>query len=146
VPRDSTTEEPHDEPAAVPRVKLGRVIEGGLAPAILAIVERGAHHRPRLARSLRGEIELAMDDHPPVRIVGEDGTITVEDGSGGSPDLRVTGTLSDLTAMMAAPMIGGLPSPVNSRGRAALAMVASRRVQIDGRLALLRRLLGVIRV
>jgi hypothetical protein len=135
-----------DETADAPPVKLGRLIEGGLAPAILAIVERGAHHRPRLARSLHGEIELAMEDHPPVRIVCEGGAIVVEDGSEGSADLRVTGTLSDLTAMMAAPKIGGLPSPVNARGRAALAMVASRRVQIDGRLALLRRLLGVIRV
>ncbi len=122
-------------------------MEGGLAPAIMAIVDRGVQRRPDLAEGLRAEIELTIEEpYPPVRIVfGEQGVV-VEDGAAAAPDLRVVGTLPDLVSLMVAPLVGGLPNPIAARGRAALGMVALRRVRVEGRLALLRRFLGVISI
>jgi len=133
-----------------PTIELGRIMQGGVAPAIMAIVDRGARKRPELARDLRAEIELNMEGgYPPVRILfGGDLVLVedVEDGSASEPDLRVSGTLADLVSLMVAPLVGGLPNPINSRGRAALGMVAQGRVKVEGRLGLLRRFLGVIQV
>jgi hypothetical protein len=70
----------------------------------------------------------------------------MEGGLAPAPDLRVAGTLPDLVSLMVAPLVGGLPNPVAARGRAALGMVALRRVRVDGWLALLRRFLGVISI
>lgn len=123
------------------------ITEGGVAPAIMAIVDRGAKQRPELARRLAAEIELNMEGrYPPVRIVFGGGRILVEDGSVAEPDLRVSGTLPDLVSLMVAPLVGGIPNPMAAKGRSAIGMVALRRVKIEGRLALLRRFLGVIRI
>jgi len=92
-----------DIDATPPQVRLGALLEGGLAPAIMAIVERGAQKRPALARSLR------------------------------------------LVHLMVIPLVAGIPSPINTRGRAALGMVAGGRVRIEGRLGLMRRFLTLIR-
>ncbi len=130
-----------------PEIRLGALVPGGLAPAILAMVERGAHHRPAVAQRLRGEVELSTGgDYPPVRIVFSEGAVLVEDGPGQSPDLRISGELPDLVSLMVAPTVGGVPSPVNARGRAALGKVARRRVRFDGGIALTRRFLQLIRV
>ena len=130
-----------------PEVELGALQEGGLAPAVMAIVDRGVRRRPDLARSLDIEVELAFQEHhPPVRIRFGDGTVLVEDGPAAAPDLRIDGALADQIALMVAPVVGGLPSVFDPRGRAALGMVVSRRVRIQGSLALLRRFLGVIHV
>src|SRR2546421_10649417 len=129
------------------QVKLGHVAEGGVSPAIMAIVDRGARQRPQLARELSAEVELKIEErYPPVRIVFGGDSVLVEDGSAASPDLRVTGTLPDLVSLLVAPLVGGLPNPMASKGRAALGMVAGRRVKVEGRLSLLRRFLGVIRI
>ncbi len=118
-----------------------------MAPAIMAIVDRGVRRRPALSSELRAEIELDMGEHyPPVRIVFDEYTVLVEDGAAEAPDLRVRGQLPDLVSLMVAPLVRGLPNPIDRRGRAALGMVALRRVRVDGRLALLRRFLGVIQV
>ena len=128
-------------------IELGRIMRGGVAPAIMAIVDRGARKRPELASDLRAEIELNMEGgYPPVRIVFGGDLVLVEDGSASEPDLRVSGSLADLVSLMVAPLVGGLPNPINRRGRAALGMVALRRVRVEGRLALLRRFLSVIQV
>ncbi len=133
--------------AGVPLVRLGTLAEGGLAPAILAIVERGVRHQPALAAQMRAEIELSLEERcPPVRVVFADGHVLVEDGPGDAPDVRVQGTLPDLVSLMVAPTLAGLPSPVQARGRAALGMVAGRRVRFRGRLGLARRFLLIIRV
>lgn len=130
-----------------PSVRLGSLTEGGLAPVILAIVERGVHRRPAIAARLRAEVELSTrGEFPPVRVVFGDTLVLVEDGHAVSPDLRVDGSLPDLISLMVAPLVGGLPSPVRARGRAALGMVVLRRVRIEGKLALMRRLLALIRV
>jgi hypothetical protein len=122
-------------------------MRGGVAPAIMAIVDRGVRQRPELASDLRAEIELNMDGgYPPVRIVFGDDLVLVEDGSASEPDLRVSGELADLVSLMVAPLVGGLPNPIDRRGRAALGMFAVGRVRVQGRVALLRRFLGVIQV
>ena len=132
---------------APPRIRLGTFSEGSLAPVIFAIVERGALRRPAAAAQLRAEVELVTGaEFPPVRIVFGDSAVLVEDGPAVRPDLRVEGSLPDLISLMVAPLVGGLPSPVRPRGRAALGMVALRRVRIQGKLGLMRRVLALIRV
>jgi hypothetical protein len=130
-----------------PEVRLGALAEGGLAPAIMAIVDRGVTRRPDQARALGIEVELRMEEsYPPVRIVFEPDRVLVEDGAARAPELRISGKLSDLVALLITPLVGGVPSPMNARGRAALGMLASRRVRIQGGLGLMRSFLGVIRL
>jgi hypothetical protein len=128
-------------------VELGDLMEGGLAPAILAVVERGIARRPELAANLEAEVELSTaGDYPPVRIVFGGQRVLVEDGPATSPDLRIIGSLSDLVSLMVSPLVGGVPSPLQARGRAALGMVALRRVRVEGRVRLMRRFLGLIQI
>ena len=128
-------------------VRLGVLVDGGLAPAILAVVERGIQHRPALARSLEAEVELDMEEgETPVRIVFAPDHVLVEDGPAAAPDLRIAGTMSDLTSLMVAPVVGGLPHPMRARGRAALGILAFGRVRVSGRLSLMRRFLNLIRI
>jgi hypothetical protein len=134
-------------PVAPPQIELGSVVQGGLAPAILAVVERGIAHRPALAASIDAEVELSTaGDYPPVRIVFGRRRVLVEDGPAAAPDLRITGSLPDLVSLMVTPLVRGVPSPVQARGRAALGLVALRRVRVEGRIGLMRRFLGLIRV
>jgi hypothetical protein len=133
-------------PRTPPNVELGQLVDGGLAPAIMAIVDRGVRQRPQLASGLQAEVELAMEGHPPVRIVFEEPTVRVEDGPSSAPDLRISGALSDLVSLMVAPLLGGVPNPIDRRGRAAIGMVALRRVRVHGKPALLRRFLRLISV
>jgi hypothetical protein len=113
----------------------------------MAIVERGVKQRPDQARALQIEVELRMEEsYPPVRIVFDADGVLVEDGPGEAPALRISGALSDLVALLVTPLVGGVPSPMNARGRAALGMFASRRVRIQGGLGLMRSFLGVIRL
>ena len=128
-------------------MRLGALAEGGLAPAILAIVERGVGQHPELAAGIRAEVQLDFDEgYPPVRVVFAERHVLVEDGPATAPDLRVSGALPDLVSLMITPHLSGLPNPIVARGRAAFGMVAFRRVRIQGRLRLLRRLLRVIAV
>jgi hypothetical protein len=130
-----------------PHVRLGTFEEGGVSPAIMAIVERGVRRRPVLANGLRAEVELNLEEgYPPVRIVFGDRLVLVEDASAVAPDLRIKGSLPDLISLLVTPLWGGVPNPINSRGRAALGKMALGRVRIDGRVGLMRRLLGVLRV
>jgi hypothetical protein len=130
-----------------PAVHLGTLVEGGIAPAIFAIVERGVHARPGLAGDLRAEVELNLGEpYPAVRVVFGEPAVLVEDGPAVEPDLRISGELPDLVSLMVAPLVGGVPNPMDRRGRAALGMVAQGRVRVEGKLALLRRFLGVIGV
>jgi hypothetical protein len=118
-----------------------------LAPAIMAIVERGVARRPAQAWALGIEVELRMEKgYPPVRIVFGEDVVLVEDGPGASPALSITGALPDLVALLVTPLWGGVPSPMSPRGRAAMRMFASRRVRIQGRIGVLRSFLGVIRL
>jgi hypothetical protein len=103
--------------------------------------------RPVPARALRAEVELTIEDgYPPVRIVFGADEVLVEDGACQSPDLRIRGALPDLISLLVAPLVRGWPNPINARGRAALQLVTSRRVRLEGRLSLMRQVLSVIRV
>jgi hypothetical protein len=113
----------------------------------MAIVERGVRRRPSLAAGIEAEIQLEFADrYPPVRVLFADRSVLVEDGRAAAPDLRVQGALPDLISLMVAPLLGGVPNPINARGRAALGLVVLRRVRFEGRVGLMRRLIRVIRV
>jgi hypothetical protein len=140
---------PHPEPlpSHPPDIELGTLADGGLSPAILAIVERGVRRRPALAHELTAEIELVVtEQYPPVRIVFGERLVLVEDGRATAPDLRITGSLGDLVSLMVTPLVSGVPSPVRGRGRAALGLLMQGRVRVEGRLGLMRKFLSVIRI
>jgi len=128
-----------------PQVRLGHLAEGGLAPAVAAVVERGVRRRPSIAAGMRIEVELGIEGYPPVRVVFGDRLVLVEDGHGVAPDLRVEGELGDLVGMMVTPLVGGFPHPMKPEGRAAIGKVAFGHLRVEGRISLMRRLLGLLR-
>jgi hypothetical protein len=133
--------------ARPPHVRVGKLMEGGLAPAVAAIVERGVRRRPTLATGMRAEVQLEFDEgYPPVRAVFGERLVLIEDGPAVAADLRVKGAVPDLVSLMVTPLLGGLPNPIDARGRAALGLVAGGRVRVEGRLALMRRLIRLMRV
>lgn len=130
-----------------PAVRLGSLRQGGVAPAVAAILERGVSRRPALAAGLRSEVELKITGpYPPVRVLFAGREVLVEDGPAEAPDVRVEGALPDLVSLMVAPLLGGLPSLIRAEGRAALGKVVFGHVRIEGRIGLMRRLLGLVRI
>jgi hypothetical protein len=132
-----------------PPVKLGHQAPNGIAAGLLALVERGAVKRPRIARELRGRVEIRFaEDYAPVRLEFGDEEVLVQDGNGTrwSPDLVIEGALPDVIQLATAPLVGGVPKPTDKRGRAALATVAARRVRIDGSPLLARRVMKLLEV
>ena len=128
-----------------PRVVLGALAEGGVAPSIFALVEHGSSKRPALAAQTTGDVELRFDEgYPPVQIHFKGDEILVQDGGDGEPDLVVAGTMPDIVHLTATPLVGGVPSPASGRGRAALARMARGRVTIEGDRRLGRRLLRIL--
>jgi hypothetical protein len=126
---------------------------------MLGLVDRGVRLRPGPARELKAEVELSTQEgYPPVRIGFRQHEVVVEDcasqeagdlvegSSAGKPDARIHGALADLIALTISPAVGGVPLPVNARGRAAFGMVVSRRVRVEGSVAVVRRVLALIRV
>ncbi len=132
-----------------PGVKLGHQAHNGVAAGLFALVERGAAKRPRVARELRGRVEIRFaEDYAPVRLDFGDAEVLVEDGNGRrwSSDLVIEGTLPDVIQLATAPLVGGLPKPTSKRGRTALANVAVRRVRIEGSPLLARRVMKLLEV
>ena len=132
-----------------PRVKLGHLAPNGIAAGLLPLVERGADKRPRVARELRGRVEIRFSENfAPVRLHFEDDHVLVEDGNGKrwSSDLVIEGSLPDVIQLATAPLVGGMPKPTDRRGRAALASVAARRVRIEGSPLLARRVMKLLEV
>jgi hypothetical protein len=132
-----------------PRVKLGHQAPNGIAAGLLALVERGAEKRPRIARELRGRVEIRFAEaFAPVRLHFADDHVLVEDGNGRrwKSDLVIEGSLPDVVQLATAPLVGGVPKPTDKRGRAALATVAARRVRIEGSPLLARRVLKLLEV
>lgn len=131
----------------LPEVKLGPLVEGGLAPAILAIVERGTRRRPALARAREAEVELSVrEGYLPVRIAFEEGAVLVEDGPAIAPRSAGRWRVGGSHAAAGSPEPGGGSAADGRPGRSAVAMVASRRIRVSGRIGLLRRFLSVIRI
>jgi hypothetical protein len=131
------------------RVKLGHQAPNGIAAGLLALVERGASKRPRVAREMRGRVEIRFaEDYAPVRLDFQDDHVLVEDGNGKrwKSDLLIEGSLPDVVQLATAPLVGGLPKPTNRRGRAALANMAARRVRIEGSPMLARRVMKLLEV
>jgi hypothetical protein len=132
-----------------PPVKLGHQAPNGISAGLLALVERGAAKRPRMARELRGRVEIRFaEDYAPVRLDFGEAEVLVEDGNGRrwSSDLVIEGALPDVIQLATAPLVGGLPKPTHKRGRAALAHVAVRRVRIEGSPLLARRVMKLLEV
>jgi hypothetical protein len=131
-----------------PEVRLGQTVANGIAPSMFALLERGVHRRPDIARELQGKVVIRFrDDVSPVRISFGRRIIRVEDGDLRSADLIVTGTLPHVVQLTIAPMGRfGIPDVLDSRGRAALLRVASRRVRFGGDMGLARRLLEMLAV
>jgi hypothetical protein len=66
-----------------PPVRLGHQAPNGIAAGLLALVERGAAKRPRVARELQGRVEIRFaEDYAPVRLQFGDQHVLVEDGNG----------------------------------------------------------------
>jgi len=131
--------------AISPPVRLGALADDGIAPSIYALVLRGVQRRPEVAAGARGEVELRFaEGYAPIRISFGDGEVVVEDGASPDPDLVVSGALPDVVHLTTAPLVGGVPNPVNARGRSALARMARGRVRVDGDRALGRRLLRLL--
>jgi hypothetical protein len=129
-----------------PEVRLGQLRQGGIAPALAAIVERGVRRHPARAAAITAEIELQIAGaYPPIRIVFGDRLILVEDAPAVAPDLRIEAELADLVSLMVTPTLGGLPNPIRAGGRDALRRVVYGHVKVDGRVGLMRRFLAVIR-
>ena len=52
-----------------PRVRLGRMVEDGIAPSILGLIERGIVREPELAARMRGRVVFRFrEDFSPLRI------------------------------------------------------------------------------
>lgn len=134
------------------RVRIGNVEPNGICPSMVGLIERGAARRPRLARELRGRVELRFRERfAHVRIAFRDDVVLVEDAPAEDrgdwePDLVIHGSLPDVVQLASAPLVGGFPTPTNARGRAALARVANRRVRIEGSPMLARRLLKLLEI
>ena len=134
-----------------PRVRLGRMVEDGIAPSILGLIERGIVREPELAARMRGRVVFRFrDDFSPLRISFRPRTVVIEDGDLRRPDLVIAGRLPDIVHFATVPMLGGrlrgVPDPRAARGRAALARLASGRVHLEGDRALARRVFRLLAV
>ena len=134
-----------------PKVRLGAMEDDGIAPSVFALVERGVERRPQAALALAGKVvELRFEEgYATTRISFGGEEIVVEDVAGDAvprPDVVIHGPLPEIVRITAAPLVGGVPKPTTPHGRAALASVASGRVRIEGRRAVARRLLMLLRI
>src|SRR4051794_24153852 len=96
-----------------PAVRLGHVSDDSVAANLYVIVAHGVGHRPDLAASLKASVVLRFaEGYAPVRIDFRGDEIEVGDdvdGDDRAHDLEVVGRMGDVTALIAAPLRGGLP-------------------------------------
>jgi hypothetical protein len=132
---------------STPLVRLGETDPDGIAPAIYALLERGAERRPELVAEMSGLAEIRFaEGFTPVRVAFTGDEVLVEDGSWDDPHLVVTGRLPDVVALTTASLVGGVPNPTARSGRAAIAQLARQRVKITGSIKLGRQLLQLLRL
>ena len=135
-------------------VRLGRIAENGVSASMYGLIERGAAKRPKIAKELRGSVEIRFkEDFAPVRaIFGSEGIVVEDalpddgDGEKFKPDLVITGSLPQIVQLASAPLFGGLPKPTTAHGRSALRKVAGRKVKIEGSPLLARRVLRLLEI
>jgi hypothetical protein len=136
---------------SAPKIRLGRMVEDGVAPSIFGLVERGIAREPELAGQMRGRVVFRFaEDFSPLRIHFKPKSVVVEDGDSRKPDLVISGRLPDIVHFATVPMLSGrlhgVPDPRRPRGRRALGRIASGRVRIEGDRVLGRRLLRLLAV
>jgi hypothetical protein len=134
-----------------PRIRLGRMVEDGVAPSIFGLIELGIAREPELAAQMRGRVVFRFsEDFSPLRISFRPRSVVVEDGDLRKPDLVISGRLPDIVHFATVPTLGGrlhgLPDPRQPSGRAALGRLASGRVKVGGDNVLARRLLRLLAV
>ena len=127
------------------------MVEDGVAPSILGLIERGIAREPQLAAQMRGRIVFRFrEDFSPLRVTFRPKVVIVEDGDLRKPDLVIAGRLPDIVHFATVPMLGGrllgVPDPRAPRGRAALSRLASGRVRIEGDRTLARRVMRLLAV
>lgn len=132
-------------------VRLGRMVEDGVAPSIFGLIERGIARDPGLAAQMRGRVVFRFaEDFSPLRITFKPRTVVVEDGDSRAPDLVIEGRLPDIVHFATVPTLRGrlhgVPDPRQPRGRKALRRLADGRVRIEGDRVLGRRLLRLLAV
>ena len=132
-------------------VRLGRMVEDGVAPSIFGLIERGIAREPSLAAEMRGLVVFRFaEDFSPLRITFKSRSVVVEDGDSRKPDLVIEGSLPDIVHFATVPTLRGrlhgVPDPRQPRGRKALRRLADGRVRIEGNRVLGRRLLRLLAV
>jgi hypothetical protein len=134
-----------------PSIRLGRMVEDGVAPSIFGLIERGIAREPELAAKMRGRVVFRFaEDFSPLRIHFRPRSVVVEDGDSRKPDLVISGRLPDIVHFATVPTLQGrlhgVPDPRQPRGRKALRRLADGRVRIEGDRVLGRRLLRLLAV
>jgi hypothetical protein len=134
-----------------PTIRLGRMVEDGVAPSIFGLIERGIAREPDLAAQMRGRVVFRFtEDFSPLRIQFKPRSVVVEDGDSRKPDLVISGRLPDIVHFATVPILGGrfhgVPDPRRPRGRAALGRLANKRVRVEGDRTLARRLIRLLSV
>ncbi|HEY1236791.1 MAG TPA: hypothetical protein VGE91_00540 [Solirubrobacterales bacterium] len=132
-------------------VRLGRMVEEGVAPSIFGLIERGIAREPELAAQMRGRVVFRFtEDFSPLRITFRPRSVVVEDGDARRPDLVIEGSLPDIVHFATVPTLRGrlhgVPDPRQPRGRKALRRLADGRVKVSGDRVLGRRLLRLLAV
>jgi hypothetical protein len=132
-------------------VRLGRMVEDGVAPSIFGLIERGIVREPSLAAEMRGRVVFRFaEDFSPLRITFKARSVVIEDGDSRKPDLVIEGSLPDIVHFATVPTLRGrlhgVPDPRQPRGRKALRRLADGRVRIEGNRILGRRLLRLLAV
>jgi hypothetical protein len=159
-PADKKAKAPGRKKSSLPEVTLGDVAGNGISAAMFGLIERGTHKRPRIAKAVRGTVELRFkEDFAPVRVTFGARTVVIEDvvehpdeapksrRKRATPaDLVISGALPDIVQLASAPLVGGVPKPTDARGRAAIARLAGGRVKIEGNPLLARRLLKLLEI
>jgi hypothetical protein len=133
-----------------PPVRLGHIDDDSVVVSVYVLVRHGAEQHPELAGDIRASVRMRFaDGYAPVRIDLRGDEIEVADEPDGDDrayDLELSGRLGDITALISAPLAGGLPKPTTRQGRRAIARLADGRVNFDGSLALARNLLRLLAV
>jgi hypothetical protein len=135
----------------VPGLRLGRMVEDGVAPSIYGLIERGIAREPELLEGMRGRVVFRfVEDFSPLRVTFRPRSVVVEDGDLRKPDLVIAGRLPDIVHFATVPTLRGrlhgVPDPRRPRGRAALGRLARGRVRVEGDGTLARRLLRLLAV